>query len=119
MGVESLIHKAMTDLIRKELREISDVLANIDVSLMQIASSSSADKRTASFVTKKQVAQRLGVPSVAIDKLIHQGLTSEGKSGLVQGTHYTKLSPDENNPSKFLYDVHAILKSAWSNFKYD
>jgi len=107
------------NLLRKELREISETLANIDVSLMQLANTSTSDKRTTSFVSKKVVAQRLGVASVAIDKLIHQGVTSQGKSGLVEGKHYTKLCPTENNPSKFLYDVHAVLNSAWSNFQYD
>jgi hypothetical protein len=107
----------MNEIIRKELKAISATLDSIDVSLMQIANKGA--KRTTAFVSKKNVGQRLGVPSVAIDKLIHQGITSKGKSGLVEGVHYAKLSPLENNPSKFLYDVNQILLSAWDNFKYD
>ena len=107
----------MIESLRKEIKQISEILSSIDVSLMQIANKGS--KRTTAFVNKKMVSQRLGVPAVAIDKLIYQGVTSQGSSGLIEGIHYTKLSPEENNPSKFLYDVHEILKAAWSNFKYD
>ena len=99
----------MNETLRKELKVIGDTLANIDVSLMQLASATSEAKRTVAFVSKRQVAQRLGVPSVAVDKLIHQGVTSKGKSGLVEGIHYTKLCPSDNNPSKFLYDDQTLL----------
>lgn len=103
--------------LTKAIKEISIALTNIDISLQLL----SADKRrrTTVFVTKKAVAQRLGVPSVAVDKLIYQGVASNGKSGLVEGKHYTKLDPADNNPTKFLYDIHEILQAAWSNFKYD
>ena len=74
---------------------------------------------TSAFVTRKTIAQRLGVPTISIDKLILQGVRSEGKSGLIEGKHYCKLDPAENNSSKFLYDPYEILKAAWSNFKYD
>ena len=103
--------------IRKEIKLISDALNSIDVSLQMSATAKGA--RTTAFANKKLVAQRLGVPSVVVDKLIHQGLVSDGKSGLVHGIHYTKLDPNENNPSKFLYDVNEILQAAWSNFIYD
>jgi hypothetical protein len=103
--------------LTKAFKEISIALTNIDISLQLL----SADKqrRTTAFVSKKAVAQRLGVPSVTVDKLIYQGISSRGSSGLVEGKHYTKLDPSENNPAKFLYDVHEILQAAWSNFKYD
>jgi len=107
----------MIDTLKKEIRNISETLSSIDVSLMQLANKDA--KRTTAFVSKKVVAQRLGVASVAVDKLVFQGVTSKGKSGLVEGIHYTKLDPDENNPSKYLYDVHEILNAAWSNFQYD
>jgi len=103
--------------IIKTLKEISIALTNIDISLQLL--SSDKQRRTTAFVNKKAVAQRLGVPSVAVDKLIYQGVASNGKSGLVEGKHYTKLDPDDNNPAKFLYDVHEILQSAWNNFQND
>lgn len=103
--------------ITKHLKEISKALTSIDVSLQLLVSDKS--RRTTAFVSKKVVAQRLGVPSVSVDKLIYQGISSFGKSGLVEGKHYTKLDPAENNPAKFLYDVQEILQAAWSNFKYD
>lgn len=103
--------------IIKTLKEISIALTNIDISLQLL--SSDKRRRTTAFVNKKAVAQRLGVPSVAVDKLIYQGVASNGKSGLVEGKHYTKLDPDDNNPAKFLYDVHEILQSAWNNFQND
>ena len=61
----------------------------------------------------------MGVPTVAIDKLIFQGISSGGSSGLVEGKHFCKLDPLEKNSSKFLYDPYEILQAAWSNFKYD
>lgn len=103
--------------LTKALKEISIALTNIDISLQLL--SSDKRRRTTAFVNKKAVAQRLGVPSVAVDKLIYQGVASNGKSGLVEGKHYTKLDPADNNPAKFLYDIHEILQAAWSNFKYD
>lgn len=107
-----------TPQLTKTLKEVSIALTNIDISLQLLASGKS-QRRTTAFVSKKIVAQRLGVPSVAVDKLIYQGVASNGKSGLVEGKHYTKLDPNDNNPAKFLYDVHEILQSAWENFKYD
>jgi|TARA_B100000900_G_C20441993_1_gene659422 hypothetical protein len=103
--------------LKKEIKSISDVLNSIDVSLQLIANNKT--QTTSAFVTKKIIAQRLGVPSISVDKLILQGLKSDGKSGLVEGKHYCKLDPNENNSSKFLYDPYEILKAAWSNFKYD
>ena len=104
--------------LTKSLKEISTALTNIDISL-QLLSADKHQRRTTAFVNRKAVAERLGVPSVTIDKLIYQGLTSGGKSGLVEGKHYTKVDPSDNNSTKFLYDVHEILQAAWSNFKYD
>jgi len=104
--------------LTKSLKEISIALTNIDISL-QLLSAGRRQRRTTAFVNKKAVAERLGVPSVTIDKLIYQGLASGGKSGLVEGKHYTKVDPSDNNSTKFLYDVHEILQAAWSNFKYD
>lgn len=103
--------------LKKELKIISDTLSSIDVSLQMLAAKDTGTPTM--LVGKKIVAQRLGVPAIAVDKLIHQGVASRGKSGLIEGRHYCKLDPDENNPSKFLYNANEILQSAWSNFIYD
>ena len=105
------------DSLKKEIKAISEAISSIDVSLQILANQKS--RRTTAFVNKKIIAQRLGVPCVAIDKLIFQGLASKGSSGLIEGKHYCKLDPAENNSSKFLYDPYEILEAAWSNFKYD
>jgi len=96
-------------------KEIVDVLRNIDTSLQIIANQGNADVTTA-FVNKKAVAARLGVSPVTIDKLIHQGITSQGKSGLVEGRHFCKLDPTETNTSNFLFDSAKVLKDAWTSF---
>lgn len=97
-------------------KEIADTLRSIDISLQQIAANATGRKTTA-FVNRKSVANRLGVPLVKIDQLIHSGLVSAGKCGLVEGRHYCKLSPSDTNTSDFLYDVAIILEDAWSGFK--
>jgi hypothetical protein len=101
--------------IHKELKEIRTALESIDVSLQLIANKSK--NRTTAFVSKRVICQRLSVPSVALDKLIHQGLASGGDYGIIEGKHFCKLDPAEKNSSKFLYDPYAILNSAWENFK--
>jgi hypothetical protein len=106
-----------TESIKKEIKLITDLLSSIDVSLQMMANKH--NRRTTAFVNRKTIAQRLGVPTVAIDKLIFQGISSKGASGLIEGKHYCKLDPQENNSSKFLYDPYEILQAAWSNFKYD
>lgn len=103
--------------IKKEIKLITDLLSSIDVSLQMMANK--YNRRTTAFVNRKTIAQRLGVPTVTIDKLIFQGLSSKGASGLIEGKHYCKLDPQENNSSKFLYDPYEILQAAWSNFKYE
>jgi len=103
--------------ISKTVTEACQYLASIDVSLQLLANNK--EKRTTAFVNKKIIAQRLGVPSLAVDKLILQGISSKGSSGLVEGKHYCKLDPNEKNSSKFLYDPYEILEAAWSNFQYD
>lgn len=100
---------------QKELRQIRDALSSIDVSLQLIANKN--QRRTTAFVSKRVICQRLSIPAVALDKLLYQGIVSGGSHGLVEGKHYCKLDPDEQNSSKFLYDPYTILESAWSNFK--
>ena len=100
---------------QKELKDIKSVLESIDVSLQLIANKS--QNRTTAFVTKLVICQRLSVPTVALDKLIHQGLASGGDYGIIEGKHFCRLDPNERNSSKFLYDPYAILNSAWDNFK--
>ena len=100
----------------KELKEIKQALTSIDISL-QLLVSQKEGKVTSAFVSKKVISQRLNVPAVTLDKLIHQGIASGGESGLVEGKHYCKTDPDERNSSKFLYDPHVIMQAAWSNFK--
>ena len=103
--------------IKKDIKLITDLLSSIDVSLQMMANKH--NQRATAFVNRKTIAMRLGVPTVAIDKLIFQGISSKGASGLIEGKHYCKLDPQENNSSKFLYDPYEILQSAWSNFKYE
>ena len=105
-----------TNTLAKNLRDIADTLASVDASLQSLAYRGE-DKITQSFVNKKTICHRLSVPSVAVDKLIHQGIASGGKSGLVEGVHYCKIDPEERNSSKFLYDAHRVMNSAWTNFQ--
>ena len=95
--------------------EISKILRSIDTSLQIIANSKSGGVTTA-FITKRALAERLGVPSIKVDKLIHQGIVSGGSSGLVEGRHFCKLDPEDNNPSNYLYDSAKVLADAWKNF---
>lgn len=97
-------------------KDLEKILRSIDLSL-QIIANKEAKQNTTAFVDKKSIAMKLGVPLVTIDKLIHQGIVSEGKSGLVQGRHYTKLDPTETNTGNFLYDAVKILQDAWCSFK--
>lgn len=103
--------------ITREIKDIRDALNSIEISLQLLASQKDG-KITAAFVSKKAISQRLNIPAVTIDKLIHQGIISQGESGLVEGKHYCKVDPSERNSSKFLYDPHAIMQAAWSNFSY-
>jgi hypothetical protein len=96
-------------------KEIIDVLRNIDTSLQIIANVKSSNLTTA-FINKKAVAARLGVAPVTIDKLIFQGVTSGGKSGLVEGRHYCRLDPADSNTSNFLFDGAKVLQDAWTSF---
>jgi hypothetical protein len=103
--------------ITREIKDIRDALNSIEASL-QLLVAQKGGKITSAFVSKKIVSQRLNVPAVTIDKLIHQGIASKGESGLVEGRHFCKTDPTERNSSKFLYDIHAITQAAWSNFTY-
>jgi hypothetical protein len=103
--------------ITREIKDIRDALNSIETSL-QLLVAQKEGKVTSAFVSKKTVSQRLNIPSVAIDKLIHQGIVSKGESGLVESRHYCKVDPTERNSSKFLYDLHSIIQAAWSNFTY-
>lgn len=95
--------------------ELNKILRSIDTSLQILANTKSGSITTA-FVTKRALAERLGVPSIKVDKLIHQGIVSGGESGLVEKRHYCKLDPDESNPSNYLYDSARVLADAWNNF---
>ena len=100
---------------QKELKDIKSVLESTAVSLQLIANKS--QNRATACVSKRVICQRLSVPTVALDKLIHQGLASGGDYGIIEGKHFCRLDPNERNSSKFLYDPYAILNSAWENFK--
>jgi hypothetical protein len=104
------------DQLLREIKQIKEALVSIDVTL-QLLVAQKEGKITSAFVSKKTIGQRLNVPSVTIDKLIHQGIVSGGSSGLVEGKHYCKVDQEERNSSKFLYDPHAVLQAAWSNFQ--
>ena len=101
---------------QKLLKDILGTLQSIDVSLQAVANTDSS--RTASFVSKKIMCQRLSIPSVALDKLIIEGRASGGRTGLIEGVHYCRLDPDENNSSKFLFDPSKILEAAWKSFRH-
>jgi hypothetical protein len=103
------------DLIRSDLKKVVDVLQSIDLSL-QILANAKTSKKTTAFVNRKVVAARLGVAPVVIDKLVYQGITSGGTSGLIEGVHYCKLDPTEANISNFLFDSIKVLEAAWTNF---
>lgn len=98
-----------------DINDFLKLLRSIDTSLQILANTKSGSVTTA-FITKRALAERLGVASVKIDKLIYQGILSKGKSGLVEGRHYCKLDPNENNPSNYLYDSTKVLGDAWNNF---
>ena len=95
--------------------DLNKILRSIDTSLQILANAKSGSVTTA-FIAKRALAERLGVASIKIDKLIHQGIVSGGKSGLVEGRHYCKLDSDESNPSNYLYDSARVLADAWNNF---
>lgn len=97
------------------ISDLNKILRSIDTSL-QIIANSKAGSLTTAFINKRALAERLGVPSVKIDKLIYQGIISGGKSGLVEGRHFCKLDPEENNTSNYLYDSARVLADAWNNF---
>ena len=101
--------------LTKQLRDIADTLESIDASLQIV--SQKDQKETTAFVSKRTICSRLSVPSVTLDKLIHQGVASGGSSGLVEGVHFCRADPNERNSSKFLYDARRILNSAWTSFK--
>jgi hypothetical protein len=101
----------------RQFKAIQRALDSIDTSLQLLVAQKNG-KITAAFVSKKVISQRLNVPAVTVDKLIHQGIASGGKSGLVESVHYCKVDPEERNSSKFLFDSHAIMQAAWSNFTY-
>jgi hypothetical protein len=96
-------------------KDLLDILRSVDTSLQMLANAKTGGMTTA-FVSKKAIAARLGVQPIAIDKLVYQGLTSGGTSGLVEGRHYCKLDPTENNISNFLFDSTRVLSDAWKNF---
>lgn len=98
-----------------DLTELTKTLRSIDTSLQVLANTKSGGVTTA-FITKRALAERLGVPSIKVDKLIHQGIVSGGSSGLVEGRHFCKLDPEDNNPSNYLYDSAKVLADAWKNF---
>jgi len=103
--------------ITREIKDIRNALNSIETSL-QLLVAQKEGRITSAFVSKKTVSQRLNIPAVTIDKLIHQGIVSQGESGLVEGKHYCRVDPTERNSSKFLFDIHAITQAAWNNFTY-
>ena len=99
-----------------QTKEVEKLLASIDASLQVLANSKGGGRATA-FVSKKTLAQKLSLPGVRVDILIHLGLTSGGTQGLVEGRHYTRISDMDDNPSQWLYDLNKCLEDAWLNFK--
>lgn len=98
-----------------DTRELTTLLRSIDASL-QIIAQNKTKKCSTVFVNRKTIASRLGVPPVTIDKLVYQGITSKGQSGLVETRHYCKLDPYEQNISNFLFDPIQIAEDAWKSF---
>ena len=103
------------NLSASETKELLNVLRNMETSLQILANSKNSNTTTA-FVNRKALAARLGVQPIFIDKLVYQGLTSQGTSGLVEKRHYCKLDPEETNISNFLFDSVKVLNDAWSSF---
>ena len=99
-----------------ETATLEKILSSIDASLQVLANSKGGGRPTA-FVSKKVLAQKLSLPGVRVDILIHLGLTSGGTQGLVEGRHYTRVSDMDDNPSLWLYDLNQCLTDAWLNFK--
>ena len=95
-------------------KEIADILTSIDTSLQMIANANGGG--TTAFISKKAIAQRLGVAPVVIDKLVHTGIASGGTAGLVEGVHYCKLDPSETNTLYFLFDAVKVMDAAWKSF---
>ena len=95
-------------------KEITDILSSIDTSLQMIANANGG--LTTAFISKKAMAQRLGVAPVVIDKLVHTGIASGGTAGLVEGRHYCKLDPTETNTRYFLFDATKVMADAWKSF---
>jgi hypothetical protein len=96
-------------------KEAITVLQSIDLSLKVIASRQN-ENAPAVLVTKKQVADALGVKPVTVDKLVYQGIVSKGTSGLVERIHYCKLDPNERNTSNYRFNLARILVDAWNSF---
>lgn len=96
-------------------KDITQLLQSIDISLKIIASRQN-DGVPSVLVTKKQVAEALGVKPVTVDKLVYQGIVSKGTSGLVERVHYCKLDPDERNISNYRFNLARILTDAWGSF---
>ena len=103
------------NLSASETKELLNVLRNMETSLQILANSKNSNTTTA-FVNRKALAARLGVQPIFIDKLVYQGLTSQGTSGLVEKRHYCKLDPEETNISNFLFDSVKVLNDAWNSF---
>jgi hypothetical protein len=96
-------------------KEYLEVLKSIDLSL-KILASGTEDAPTTVLVDKKTVATSLGVSSASIDKLIFQGIVSNGSSGLVERRHYCKLTPDEKNTANYRFNLNRVLADAWNSF---
>jgi hypothetical protein len=96
-------------------KEYLEVLKSIDLSL-KILASGTEDAPTTVLVDKKTVATSLGVSSAFIDKLIFQGIVSNGSSGLVERRHYCKLTPGEKNTANYRFNLNRVLADSWNSF---
>ena len=70
---------------------------------LQILANSKNSNTTTAFVNRKALAARLGVQPIFIDKLVYQGLTSQGTSGLVEkGTIVSLTQRKPTSPTSSL-----------------
>ena len=96
-------------------KEFLETLKSIDLSLKILAAGRESPPSTV-LVDKKTVAKSLNVSAAFIDKLIFQGIVSNGISGLVERRHYCKLTPDEKNTANYRFNLNRILADSWQSF---
>lgn len=91
-----------------------EALKSIDRSLQLLVANKTG--APAKLSSRTEVAAALGVPTVAVDRMIHEGIASGGKRGLLERVHYVKLDPRETNTAKFLFHLPKVVQTVWEGF---